>query len=289
MDDSYGKVFKMIRESKNMSLKEVAGDFVTPAQLSRFENGKSNLSVDTFFYCLRRMDVLQGEFFSLFDAYFQDQDVRLSSQLYKSIETGNIGYFKKQIREYQERFEENGRKSDRVLIAVFHVMMNRCDSTQIIPEAEKEVIADYLMSVDEWCFYELWILSYCARALSTKLLELLCSELLNRTQFFHTITENRQRIYRVLLNVVSILLDRKETIVAAKFIHSLDSLDIMEGDLYERQQLKFAKGHLNYLQGNIKGLETMKKCKEIADFLDCYDLSQQIEDTFTHLQICNDF
>lgn len=145
------------------------------------------------------------------------------------------------------------------------------------------------MSVDEWCFYELWILSYCARALSTKLLELLCSELLNRTQFFHTITENRQRIYRVLLNVVSILLDRKETIVAAKFIHSLDSLDIMEGDLYERQQLKFAKGHLNYLQGNIKGLETMKKCKEIADFLDCYDLSQQIEDTFTHLQICNDF
>ncbi len=31
-----------------MSLKEVAGDFVTPAQLSRFENGKSNLSVDTF-------------------------------------------------------------------------------------------------------------------------------------------------------------------------------------------------------------------------------------------------
>ncbi|WP_153049720.1 helix-turn-helix transcriptional regulator, partial [Streptococcus suis] len=50
---TYGKIFKLIRESKNMSLKEVAGDFVTPAQLSRFENGKSNLSVDTFFNCLR--------------------------------------------------------------------------------------------------------------------------------------------------------------------------------------------------------------------------------------------
>ena len=280
MDDSYGKVFKMIRESKNMSLKEVAGDFVTPAQLSRFENGKSNLSVDTFFYCLRRMDVLQGEFSTFYSAYFQNQDVRLSPQLLKAIQSRNIGYLDKQIKEYQERFAEEGRKSDRVLIAVFHVMINRCDPKQGVPETERQVIADYLMSVDEWCFYELWILGYCARSLNTKLLELLSSELLNRTQFFNGITENRKRVYKVLLNIVGHLLDRKEDITAARLINSLDSLDILEADLYERLQLKFAKGHLNYLQGNIKGLETMKKCQEMANFLDCYDLSQQIEDTF---------
>lgn len=280
MDDSYGKVFKMIRESKNMSLKEVAGDFVTPAQLSRFENGKSNLSVDTFFYCLRRMDVLQGEFSTFYSAYFQNQDVRLSPQLLKAIQSRNIGYLDKQIKEYQERFAEEGRKSDRVLIAVFHVMINRCDPKQGVPETERQVIADYLMSVDEWCFYELWILGYCARSLNTKLLELLSSELLNRTQFFNGITENRKRVYKVLLNIVGHLLDRKEDRTAARLINSLDSLDILEADLYERLQLKFAKGHLNYLQGNIKGLETMKKCQEMANFLDCYDLSQQIEDTF---------
>lgn len=280
MDDSYGKVFKMIRESKNMSLKEVARDFVTPAQLSRFENGKSNLSVDTFFYCLRRMDVLQGEFSTFYSAYFQNQDVRLSPQLLKAIQSRNIGYLDKQIKEYQERFAEEGRKSDRVLIAVFHVMINRCDPKQGVPETERQVIADYLMSVDEWCFYELWILGYCARSLNTKLLELLSSELLNRTQFFNGITENRKRVYKVLLNIVGHLLDRKEDRTAARLINSLDSLDILEADLYERLQLKFAKGHLNYLQGNIKGLETMKKCQEMANFLDCYDLSQQIEDTF---------
>ena len=70
MDDSYGKIFKIIRESKNMSLKEVAGDFVTPAQLSRFENGKSNLSVDTFFNCLKNMDVLQGGIFNILSFIF---------------------------------------------------------------------------------------------------------------------------------------------------------------------------------------------------------------------------
>lgn len=81
--EEYGKVFKILRESKNMSLKEVAGDFVTPAQLSRFENGKSNLSVDTFFNCLQRMDVLQGEFFTFYQAYNQCEDTRLSLSFFQ--------------------------------------------------------------------------------------------------------------------------------------------------------------------------------------------------------------
>lgn len=75
--EKYGKVFKMIRESKNMSLKEVAGDFVSPTQLSRFENGKSNLSVDTFFNCLENMDVLQGEFSTFYHSYYQNQDLQV--------------------------------------------------------------------------------------------------------------------------------------------------------------------------------------------------------------------
>ena len=110
---NYGKVFKMIRESKNMSLKEVAGDFVTPAQLSRFENGKSNLSVDTFFHCLENMDVLQGEFSTFYHSYYQDEDIRVSVEIRQATENHNTSYFRKKIKEYQQRYEENQRKSDR--------------------------------------------------------------------------------------------------------------------------------------------------------------------------------
>lgn len=92
---NYGKVFKMIRESKNMSLKEVAGDFVTPAQLSRFENGKSNLSVDTFFHCLENMDVLQGEFSTFYHSYYQDEDIRVSVEIRQAVENHNTSYFRK--------------------------------------------------------------------------------------------------------------------------------------------------------------------------------------------------
>ncbi|WP_373683189.1 helix-turn-helix domain-containing protein [Streptococcus danieliae] len=43
--ESYGKVFKMLRESKNLSLAEVAGDYISTAQLSRFENGNKNFKM----------------------------------------------------------------------------------------------------------------------------------------------------------------------------------------------------------------------------------------------------
>lgn len=277
----YGKVFKIIRESKNMSLKEVAGDFVTPAQLSRFENGKSNLSVDTFFNCLKNMDVLQGEFSTFFHSYFQDEDIRVSIELYQAIENRNTIYIQRKIKEYEQLFLKNGRKSDRVLISVLYVALNRCDSTQSVPEKEKNIITEYLMSIDEWCFYELWIFGRCSMAMNSKTIEVLGNELVHRTQFYNGLSENRKRVYRVLLNITGQLLDRGEERVVAKFIKYLDNLDILEVDLCERLQLKFIKAQFMYLQGNIRGLEDMKECQKIASFLDCYNLSKQIGDTIS--------
>ena len=59
---SSGKILKIIRESKNMSLKEVAAGDISVAQLSRYERGISSLTVDSFYSCLRNMSVSLAEF-----------------------------------------------------------------------------------------------------------------------------------------------------------------------------------------------------------------------------------
>lgn len=160
-------------------------------------------------------------------------------------------------------------------------MLNRCDANQKIPEEEKQVITDYLMSIDEWCFYELWILGNCSRALSSKTIEILGNELFHRTQFYNGLDENRRRVYRILLNITGQVLDRKEDIIAAKFLKYIERLDILESDMFGRLQLKFIKGQLTYLQGNPNGLEVMRECQRIAEFLECYDVSAQIDRTFS--------
>ncbi|MFK8242607.1 MULTISPECIES: Rgg/GadR/MutR family transcriptional regulator [unclassified Facklamia] len=283
MKEQFGKVFKIIRESKNMSLKEVAGEYVTPAQLSRFENGKSNLTVDTFFYCLGNMDVLQGEFSTFYNNYYGIRDIRLSNELYEAIQNRNIDFLRRSLTEYECKYRVTARKSDRLMIAVLHVFINKCDSTIDIPREEKSVITDYLMSIDEWCRYELWILSNCARSLETQALEVLGQEAVTRSQFYDSIEENRRKTYGLLLNITGILLDRGEERIASKFIKILDNFNILDNYLIEKLQLKFCKAHLRYLQGFEDALDIMKECLKMTNLVESYSISRQIEQTISQL------
>ena len=56
----YGEIVNKIRQDRNMTLKEAAGDSITPNNLSRFEKGLASVKVDTFFEILSRFH-LDGE------------------------------------------------------------------------------------------------------------------------------------------------------------------------------------------------------------------------------------
>lgn len=282
--ESYGKVFKILRESKNLSLAEVAGDYVSTAQLSRFENGKSRLSVDLFFACLKNMDVLQGEFSTFYSMYYQQEDIRTSVRLYTEMNNRNTHFIKQELSKLMKEYDRTGKKSTRVLAAVLHVFLNKCDKSYQIPAIEIEVITDYLFSIDEWCFYELWILGACYKVLSVQTLEVFIQEIVARTQFYMGIEVNRKKVYRILLNILGYLLDIGEEWQASKLIRLVQSLNILENDVFERLQLKFCRAHLAYLQGDKAALDTMKECQRFAEFLDCYYLSEAISETIQGLE-----
>src|SRR5690625_239018 len=58
----FGKTIQEIRKSKNMTLKEAAGDSLSVSQLSRFENGKSMIPVDLFYEVLDNLNTTSEEF-----------------------------------------------------------------------------------------------------------------------------------------------------------------------------------------------------------------------------------
>lgn len=53
----YGEIIKKIRQDRNMTLKEAAGDAITPNNLSRFEKGLASVKVDTFFEILSKFNL----------------------------------------------------------------------------------------------------------------------------------------------------------------------------------------------------------------------------------------
>ena len=61
-EEHLGETLKAIRQAKHLSLREVAGEQVSIAQLSRFERGLSTLSVFSFYHCLTNMDLDFADF-----------------------------------------------------------------------------------------------------------------------------------------------------------------------------------------------------------------------------------
>lgn len=53
----YGEIIQKIRQDRNMTLKEAAGDIITPNNLSRFEKGLATVKVDTFFELLNKFNL----------------------------------------------------------------------------------------------------------------------------------------------------------------------------------------------------------------------------------------
>lgn len=75
----YGEIIHKIRQDRNMSLKEAAGDAITPNNLSRFEKGLATVKVDTFFEILRKLNLDMEDYIEVFQ--IQDDNSQRAKQI----------------------------------------------------------------------------------------------------------------------------------------------------------------------------------------------------------------
>lgn len=74
----FGEIVYKIRQDRNMSLKEAAGDAITPNNLSRFEKGLSTVKVDTFFEILSNFNLDVADYAEVL--HIKDKDILRSKQ-----------------------------------------------------------------------------------------------------------------------------------------------------------------------------------------------------------------
>ena len=77
----YGPTFKKFREARNISLKEAAGDIISPQLLSQFENGKKNVSLEKF----SRLLISIGVSFTDFARAFEGDGIDIVMKTYHQL------------------------------------------------------------------------------------------------------------------------------------------------------------------------------------------------------------
>lgn len=280
-----GKIFKIIRESKNMSLREVAAGDISVAQLSRFERGISGITVDSFYNCLKNMSVSLDEFQYVFHNYIEADDMFLSQKLSEAQRENNLVKLESILAKTETLVREFPEKKNYKLnvIAVKAAMFS-CDPESYVSKKEIEFLTDYLFSVEEWGRYELWLFTNSVSLLTLDALETFASEMINRTQFYNNLAENRRRIIKMLLNVISVCIEGNHLQVAMKFLNYVDHSKIPETDLYDRMLIKYHKALYSYKVGNLHSLNDIEQCLSILEYLDSFGIAQVLKAQFERMR-----
>ncbi len=289
---TFGKIFKVIRESKNMSLKEAAAGDISVAQLSRFERGVSGITLDSFYCCLKNMAVSLDEFQYVYHNYIEADDALFSKKVADAYQENNVVKLQSILASSEalaEKFPE--KKNYRLNTIVVRAVLSSCSPDFQISKKDTELLTDYLFSVEEWGRYELWLFTNSVDLLTLETLETFASEMINRTQFYNDLPENRRRIIKMLLNVISVCIEGNHLQVAMRFLNYLDHSKIPETDLYERMLIKYHRALYSYKVGNSHALSDIEQCLSFLEFLDSFGVAQKLKSQFericrSQLQMC---
>ena len=289
---TFGKIFKVIRESKNMPLKEAAAGDISVAQLSRFERGVSGITLDSFYCCLKNMAVSLDEFQYVYHNYIEADDALFSKKVADAYQENNVVKLQSILASSEalaEKFPE--KKNYRLNTIVVRAVLSSCSPDFQISKKDIEFLTDYLFSVEEWGRYELWLFTNSVDLLTLETLETFASEMINRTQFYNDLPENRRRIIKMLLNVISVCIEGNHLQIAMKFLNYIDHSKIPETNLYDRMLIKYHKALYSYKVGNSHALSDIEQCLSLLEFLDSFGVAQKLKAQFERiflpqLQMC---
>ena len=139
----YGEIIQKIRQDRNMTLKEAAGDVITPNNLSRFEKGLATVKVDTFFEILSKLNLDIEDYVEA--CQIQNENAQRAKQIINALIKNDRIKARKIL----------GKKSDWENIIVYYTLklaiLNQVDKMDELTPEEAETInylVDYIFSID---------------------------------------------------------------------------------------------------------------------------------------------
>lgn len=265
----FGQTFKQIRKSKGMTLKEAAGETLSLAQVSRFENGQSMITIDLFYELLSNINTTPQEYDFLMGA---DPEVGLRNFFYRIIEiNGNIETTKILEDEKEKLLKNNPGPYDweRYMVYlvenIIHIRNNE-------PLDEENYVRDYLMQIENWGERELRIYALLGFVLPVETTYFLMKTAIKRSELYQGIPQDMKLLHTILTNNFS------SFIFYDQLDYARETLELFEENIARNSE--FVESHLNLIFN--KGIMAFKEekveeakayCEQVIDL--CEVLQQK--------------
>ena len=266
-----GKVFKELRESRNISLRKATGGGFSASLLSRFENGQSEISAQKLFVALENIHANVEELLFLARGFHQDAYSEFRNRIFEAIDPQDLTSLRTLYqREYQQLPFSKDRQQH-ILNAIFiKSYMKTIDETVTLTSEEERVLHDYLFSVEIWGHYELLFFSSCSPLLSVQLLTKYTREMLRKSDFLQGVGKNRNIMHTLLLNAFMVCIEVDDFTNALYFKKQIEKNFFEENETYFRIVYLWAEGLLDSKQGRAEeGQRKMEDAVRIFEMIGC--------------------
>lgn len=274
----YGKTIKKIRKSKNMTLKEAAGEALSVSQLSRFENEKTVIPVDLFYQVLDNLNSTTEEF-----NYIKNQDKNNEvDELLKKVE--NYSNNKKLDDLKALRIEiKNSRPGiyswDQFIIYFIESILAIYEDKE---PTTKEPVLEYLMQVEDWGEMELRLYTMFGFVLDVETTYILMRTALKRSKQYLEVPAASKLLYTILSNNFSTFLLNKNIDYAEETIQLFEEEYADNTDLLSPHiDFTFNKGLLAFVKNDSeKAKEYCEKAITICQLFKQKDLEKQYKSRY---------
>lgn len=142
-----GALLKKIRLSKNLTLKELASDYLSVSFLSKFERGESDISLSRFFLLLDKLDVSIEEFYGILSQDNPTHTEKLLESASKAYYQNDSLSLQKYVGEERHKFELTQDKSflyNSIMLESFLASV----SNKEVDENKVRELTDYLLALN---------------------------------------------------------------------------------------------------------------------------------------------
>ncbi|MGP6145742.1 Rgg family transcriptional regulator [Jeotgalibaca sp. A122] len=256
----YGELLRQIRTSKGMKLKEAASDTLSTSQLSRFENGRSMIPVDSFLETLKNINTTPQEFLFLFG----DDDHKEMQKIFENIESFMAEHQYDKVRELRDILRKQNPAPyswKRFVFLFIESLLVLTDGEE--PQNQPEVLT-YLMQVADWGEMELRIYALFGFVFDVETTYLLMKTAVKKSQKYMALPQDAKLLFSILSNNFSTFVFHK------RYDYAQATLAIFEEQLTERVELLephldflFNQGILAFCQG--READGIRDCERVVE------------------------
>ncbi|MBP1040311.1 helix-turn-helix domain-containing protein [Vagococcus sp. BWB3-3] len=248
MNDNYGEVFRIIRTSQNLTLKEVSTGIVSLSYLGKFETGKTNITLPTFIKLLDRLNIKMDEFIFFCNSSLYNFD-ELATNISEAYRGNNVTQLL-QLKDSEETlFKSTKRKTHQINSIMIAAAIVDLNPSYFISKDDLKVMSDYLLQIPFWSSYNLFVFGCSHAIISPYLLVTLINEIekLNSHQMIG-FSNPRELIFLFHHAAFTFLRNDnlKQAIKAFDYAKEL----LKSGFFFEKNRSLFLNGLITILQGN---------------------------------------